>query len=267
MRLLWITDVHLDFASERTAKGFLTRLKKINADLILVGGDTGEGRTFKDWLAKIRARTGRPVVFVLGNHDYYGSSVLKTTNMCKRINLADNMITWLATSEGVDVSTEDSSVIVIGEGGWGDWAHGDMERLGVRDYDMIEELKTHNPRNKKNVAETLGELAAGRLKKKLKDACAKGYERVIVLTHVPPWPRSAWHEDQPSESEAQPFFVWGRGGQAITEVADKNPETQFTILSGHTHSGGMNLVRNNVTSITAPARYQRPDVAQIMEIE
>jgi len=266
MRIVWLTDIHFDFASDRDRKSLVSRVRKAQPDMILVGGDTGEANTFRAFLEQIHEGTGKPLYFVLGNHDYYGASIKAVKNLCKRMDLKPDGIKWLPMHGPIDASTEANSVGVLGEGGWGDHTRGRLGRMTLRDYEQIKELQCHDPRDKTSVVKALGECAADRLLGKLRDAVHR-FDHLVIMTHVPCWTGSAWHEDQRSDKWAQPFFVWGQGGDAILEVAEANPETRFTVLSGHSHSGGIYTPLRNVVAVTAPARYRYPSIAQIMEIE
>lgn len=265
MRVVWVTDVHLDHAGEMQGTSFRTSLVNAKPELILVGGDTAEALTWEPYLCGIRRRTGARVAFVLGNHDYYGGSVKQEQVRARKLGEdRRGEIDWLP-NVGLGFIRVSDTTGIVGEGGWGDWLHGKFGNLLLTDYRKIQELIGFPP-SKKNVAERLGKVSAGRLRKNLDKAREAGLRRIIVLTHVPPFVESAWHENLPGEVQAQPFFVWGRGGKVLTNFAKTNPSISLTVLSGHTHSGGVFMPLHNLTSITAPARYQRPTIAKVMEI-
>ena len=73
MKLAWLTDIHLNFL--RDPDGFIGFLAESDADAFLVGGDIGEADDVCLHLNGMDNALGRPVYFVLGNHDYYRGSI------------------------------------------------------------------------------------------------------------------------------------------------------------------------------------------------
>lgn len=64
MRIQYISDIHLEFGP--------TELRQTDADLIIAAGDIGIGRDGLDWLKSLK----KPVVYVAGNHEFYGQDYL-----------------------------------------------------------------------------------------------------------------------------------------------------------------------------------------------
>ncbi len=65
-----ISDLHQEFG--------MTDLSFDNADIVVIAGDVNLGTKGIDWIkSKI---TKKPVVYVLGNHEYYKGSYPKTLN-------------------------------------------------------------------------------------------------------------------------------------------------------------------------------------------
>ena len=149
-------------------------------------------------------------------------------------------------------------------GGIGDGTRGLFGGMRLRDFDMIEELRCYDPHDMKKRMQELGGSMANRLRDKLRGLSKA--ESVMILTHVPPWTSAAWHEDQEGDEIAQPFFVWGQGGDVIKDWAQAHPKVRVTVLCGHSHTGGMFAPLPNLTVLTARARYKYPDIAQVMEI-
>jgi len=73
VRATWLTDVHLNFLGEARLVSFLATVKRAAPDVLLVTGDTAESADVVSFVE----RMGRiaPLYFVLGNHDFYGSSI------------------------------------------------------------------------------------------------------------------------------------------------------------------------------------------------
>ena len=77
MRLAWATHLHLDFISRAERRRFLDSIRDW-ADAFVVSGDIAESTSLVGTLHEMDAVLGRPVYFVLGNHDYYQGSVAAT---------------------------------------------------------------------------------------------------------------------------------------------------------------------------------------------
>lgn len=77
MRLAWATDPHLNFVSHAKRRKFLDSIRA-QADAWVVSDDIEESPGLIETLHEMDAGLGRPVYFVLSNHDYYHGSVAGT---------------------------------------------------------------------------------------------------------------------------------------------------------------------------------------------
>ena len=62
MRIHILSDLHLEFEAFQP--------KDVHADLIVLAGDIHTGKNGIKWIFK--AFPERPVIYVLGNHEFYG---------------------------------------------------------------------------------------------------------------------------------------------------------------------------------------------------
>jgi 3',5'-cyclic AMP phosphodiesterase CpdA len=74
-RLLWITNAHLDHHSEKIGEAWFDKLDKTKADMLLLGGDIANSRISPRLLARIENSFQRKVALVVGNHDFYHTSI------------------------------------------------------------------------------------------------------------------------------------------------------------------------------------------------
>ena len=75
MKLLWLTDLHLDRVDQTRLKAFYGVLASQSADAAVITGDISNAHLLPSHLLELGKTFGtRPVYFVLGNHDFYGSS-------------------------------------------------------------------------------------------------------------------------------------------------------------------------------------------------
>ncbi|NEV60404.1 metallophosphoesterase [Thiorhodococcus minor] len=77
MKIQILSDLHREF--DRTARrGPALRLDAIpdsDADVIVLAGDVDTGLTGLHWAIAEAARLARPMLYVFGNHEYYGQSI------------------------------------------------------------------------------------------------------------------------------------------------------------------------------------------------
>lgn len=73
MKFLWITDIHLNFVSLDKRKQFYQGLK--DGDAIVISGDIAEAPSIAKILSEVADHVGKPIYFVLGNHDYYHGEI------------------------------------------------------------------------------------------------------------------------------------------------------------------------------------------------
>ncbi len=74
MRLHVLGDLHLEFA--------ISRLPAVEADVVVLAGDIHIGREGRKWIRT--TFPDRPVVYVLGNHEFYRNSLPELTETLKR---------------------------------------------------------------------------------------------------------------------------------------------------------------------------------------
>ncbi|WP_265130018.1 metallophosphoesterase [Chryseobacterium oranimense] len=91
MKIQIISDLHQEFGS--------TDLFFENADIIVLAGDINLGTKGIEWI-KLKIEN-KPVVYVLGNHEYYKGSYPKTLNKIKET--AENSNVFVLENEFVDI--------------------------------------------------------------------------------------------------------------------------------------------------------------------
>jgi predicted MPP superfamily phosphohydrolase len=266
MQLAWASDIHLDFVEQEVEEAFLDRLSNCGASALLLGGDIATAGRLESDLVGILEFVRMPIFFVLGNHDYYGGSIARVR---KNMGGFDSPILgWLPKSGPVEL---EPGVSLVGHGGWGDATLGDFaaSQVVLNDYLQIKELaKVFEPRSQvgafgpgtglEKELRKLGRNAARVLAPQLEMA-AMDSRQIIVLTHVPPFREACWHEGAISSDDYLPAFSCGAVGEVIRSAAEAYPDRQFTVLCGHTHSGGKCQVLPNLVVHTQPAAYGLPD--------
>ncbi|MEO7651731.1 MAG: metallophosphoesterase [Bryobacteraceae bacterium] len=231
MRLGWLTDVHLNFVARARRVEFYAQLRGQNLDAVLLGGDTGEAEALRV-----------PIYFVLVNHDFYRGSIATVRERVTREAAASDWLHWLP-STGVVSLTPDSAL--IGHDSWAD---------GPGKHARYAKLNT------------LGDEAAEYLQDRALEALAR-HRNVIVLTHVPPFRESSWHEGRISNDDFLPHFACQAVGERLLSIMRGRPDRTMQVLCGHTHSPGIARPLDNLAVHTGGAQYGEPALQQILEIE
>ena len=263
-RAAWVTDIHLNFVDAAGRSRFCEVLRAAEPDLVLIGGDIGHANSVATFLAELETAVARPIAFVLGNHDFYGGSIPAVRAAVAQLARVSRHLTYLSESDAVQLTPE---TCVVGHDGWGDARLGDIERSAVmlNDFMFIAELaRLRGPALWRHLNQ-LGDEAAQHLARVLPAAAAK-YRHVLVLTHVPPFRASCWHEGTISADDYLPFFGCRAVGDVLQSVADCYPDCRFTVLCGHTHSPAEACLRDNLSVWTGGADYGFPRIERVVEV-
>jgi predicted phosphohydrolase len=266
-RVAWLTDIHLDHASDEAIDRLVSDLQAADADIVLVGGDIGEARNFADFLKLISGSVSGQTYFVLGNHDYYRSSIAGVRQQAASLN--SESITWLTGSEPIALGND---TVLIGNGGWGDARIGDVfgTEIYLNDYAFIEELRdvaTPGIMTEELVFKlnSLGDEAAVSIASKLDTAFAMA-SHVMVLMHVPPYREACWYQGKQTDDNWAPHFTCKAVGDVLTAAMEQRPNKSMTVLCGHTHGEGTADILPNLKVRTAGAGYGRPAIADVIDV-
>lgn len=258
MRIAWATDIHLDFAGKKAVDRFIASVVEVQPDCLILTGDTGESDSWRLLLDNLTERVGKPVYFVLGNHDYYRSTIAKVRSE------ASSVPGWLVKSGALLLSDE---VALVGHDGWGDGRLGNYASSNVmlNDYLLIGELVHANRFARLRVLEALGDEAADHFRQWI-PAAAQRRKRIFVATHVPPFKDACWHEGRLSDDHWLPHFSCAAAGDALLALADEFADVEFTVLCGHTHGEGYVRMRPNLEVFTGGAEYGVPKLQRVFEV-
>lgn len=264
MRLGWITDVHLNFVPALKRSEFYAQLRDEKLDGLLSGGDVGEAGSVTKYLAAMADELRIPIYFVLGNHDFYRGSIAAVREAVARQAAASGWLHWLPAS-GVVPLTADTAL--VGHDSWADGRLGDFFRSEVllNDYFLIAELRDLTKEGRYAKLNALGDEAAEFLESRLLEALAQ-YRNVVVLTHVPPFRESCWHEGRISNDDFLPHFACRAVGERLAGVMRSHPDRSLTVLCGHTHSPGFARILDNLVVHTGAAQYGEPALQQVLPL-
>ncbi|MEM7154568.1 MAG: metallophosphoesterase [Myxococcota bacterium] len=230
-RLRVFSDLHTEFAP--------FHLPRVEADLVVLAGDIGKGVRGVEWAQKMFPDV--PVVYVAGNHEYYGGAMPRTlekmqaaaagTNVqvLERAEVRVGPVRILATTLWTDFALfgEDRA-----------WASGEVAAAAMNDYQKI---RTSPRYRRLRPVDTRREhaLAKAWLKERLEEETEA--ESTVVVTHHAPSARSL-----------DPRFAKDRLSPAYASRLDEMVAGSGAELwvHGHTHHcvdyrvGGTRVVSN-----------------------
>ena len=234
-------------------------------DGLVITGDISEAEDVVFQLNRMSETFPFPLYFVLGNHDFYGSSIESTRHNVRTCVGQSRSLHYLTESAPIELAPGHH---LIGEDGWGDATIGDYENSTVRlnDFLYIKDFNRIDPISWPRILREQGAESATRLKTKLggipDDAC-----EVLVATHVPPFREACWYEGKTTDDFWAPFFVCGQVGQTLRSFALSHPDIQVTVFCGHTHHDGIAEILPNLVVHTGAAHYGTPKVNQTVKVE
>jgi hypothetical protein len=216
---------------------------------------------------------------VLGNHDYYGSSLASVRERVRRLHESNPETIWLPAARIVPLSDRTA---LVGHGGWADARLGDYARSDVllNDYVIIDEfadllsgppiaagvlLHEAAREARRRLLNRLGDEAAAHLDDVLPEAF-RDHEQVVLATHVPPFREACWYRGKPSDDDWLPHFSCRAAGDVMRRVMEDRPDRRLLVLCGHTHGSGEVEVRPNLRVVTGGATYGRPALQQVLEV-
>lgn len=262
MKLVWLSDTHLNFISEEQTREFVKTVACCDPDVVIISGDLADGRTFSSRI-KLLSEIGCSIYFVLGNHDFYHSSINAMRVKAKIIQEEYANLFYLPT-QGVVQLTPD--VALVGHDGWADGRNGNpFSLVELNDFYLIGGLTYLNYRERREAIAMLAAAASGYFSKVLPLA-ASSNKKVILVTHVPPFAEASFHRGSLSSPDFQPFYSSKIIGDTITNVMKDYPDCHLTVLCGHTHGVCRYAQSSNIEVRSEAAEYGNPRIADILEI-
>jgi 3',5'-cyclic-AMP phosphodiesterase len=262
MRLLWITDPHLNCNNPYGGpRGFGQEVAANDEfDAVLMTGDIAEAGSLRTCVASFHAGAGKPLYFILGNHDYYGGSFAGVHEDVAGWAVGD--LHWITRSGVISIG---EGVNLCGIEGWYDGRAGDLARSNVRLNDfrhILDFARLHPARGYEVMRETAAVMT--RLVEPTLRSAAGDARKVVFATHVPPFPGATWHLGKVSDYHWQPWMCNVTMGEMLVCVADDFPGVEFLVLCGHTHSRGEYIARPNLRVLSGRSEYGLPQVSGVL---
>lgn len=263
-RLVWATDLHLDAVDRIQYRLFFDLVAAYTPDIVLIGGDISNGVASLTHLVNLSKLIPKQFYFVLGNHDFYHGSIVTIRAQAQELSRETSALHYL-TDNGIIALSETTAL--IGHDGWSDARAGDFlnSTVMLNDYLLIDELKRLSQEERLLKLNELGSEAAEYLQKQLTVAL-QSFERVIILTHVPPFVESCLYDGLPCDANWAPHFVGQATGEALEAVMKQYPSKQLLVLCGHSHWGQDINILPNLRVITGHSDLGIPNVQGVIFI-
>lgn len=268
LKYAWMTDIHLNFLPIEKRFKFYTEIEALKPNGIFISGDIAEAPTITSIVAEMNEQLDMPIYFVLGNHDFYQSSRKKMFEEMRSLFKASvNPIQWLP-AHPIYLNDE---TLLVGIDGWADARNGIKSRwLRMNDSVYIEELAdAYNPYDLEPLYEEMQRLAdmdADHLRFTIQDQMKESCKRVIVLTHVPPYPEVAVYRGKRSDPEYLTYYTSKATGEVLLELAERYPAVKFEVYCGHTHGAASYEAKDNLIVECGGAEYSHPKVQKLIEV-
>lgn len=265
MKLAFATDLHLNKANHSRSKAFYQKLTGDHPDAVVIAGDISEARMLPFHLSEIaRVCAPKPVYFVLGNHDFYGSSFVAmdraVTECCHR----HGNLQHLGQGEVIRLSP---NVGLIGHRGWADGRAYGGKWTSQRNPDRegIRELRGHSTFDTLRKMKMLG-LDSGRYFRTILPYALTAYQHVVIVTHVPPFAQAVRFNGRPCDAELLPHYANVSAGGVILRIGEHFPRAKITVLCGHSHHGHTVRVADNIEVRVGRARNGHPAIQGALEL-
>ncbi len=266
MNLAWLTDIHLNLLGSDTRRNFYKEIIATQCDAILISGDIAEAPCLTEILNEMAKDISKPIYFVLGNHDYYGSQINEVRKIVIDLTQKNHNLLWLSA---LGIEQLNNEIFIVGEDGWADGRLGDYQNSKVilHDSRLIADLFQEKICGKFKLLEKMQQLAdkdAINLKQKFEDIAIKNPKKIIVLTHVPPFKEACLHMGKVSDDNWLPYFSSKAMGDVLLNVAKENLSIEFVVLCGHTHSQANYRASDNLTIKVGKAEYNEPIIQELI---
>jgi predicted phosphohydrolase len=187
MRLRLLSDLHLEFGS--------SEVPSVPADLVVLAGDINVRDRAADWILRTFPDPATPVLYVLGNHEFYGEKIPRLTEKLRDF-YANTHVRLLENA-----STALGSYRFFGATLWTDMAlHGDVDAGSAAALDMNDFKRIRTSPLWKNFRPADARAFHAESIRHLHAFLSAGADNAVVITHHAPSVRSL-----PPEARAEPI--------------------------------------------------------------
>ncbi|MEM1244262.1 MAG: metallophosphoesterase [Pseudomonadota bacterium] len=268
MKLAWLTDIHLNFLEKKERDQFYEKIIESASDVVLISGDIAEAPTVTMYLQEMVTYIGKPIYFVLGNHDYYHGDTNSVRSQMRQLTRQNNLLKWLPACGAIPITKQ---TILIGQDGWADGQYGNYFNSPVvlNDSRLIIDLLHATIQGKPALLSKMQQLAnhdAECLAKDLMQAIKQDQpKKIIILTHVPPFKEACLYREKISDDDWLPFYSAKASGDVLEKIAKQQKNIEFLVLCGHTHSYAEYQPLHNLIVKVGHAEYYYPQLQCVLK--
>lgn len=256
----------LGLCDDRWTKKLFEQIRRSESEGILITGDIATGTTIVTELEWLATNLECPIYFVLGNHDFYHSNFETVYQDVHRVVREYPSLHWLTHHDAITIG---ASTVLLGVEGWGDASNGDFLATPVRlnDHQLIADLTGFDRPTLQRKLQNLGQQYAKQLQQKVHTVLEKqpNLKEIVIATHVPPFPESAWYMGYSGAPDWIPDFTCKFIGDLLLKLADTHPDIHWIVLCGHGHHRGSVNMRPNLVVDTGHAEYGTPSIERLID--
>lgn len=263
--ILWLTDLHLDRAKPEHKAALYEEIQRSVADTLLITGDISTAKNLPLHLRELAAAASwRQVFFVLGNHDFHGSSFAQVESCVAGVCGSHVNLRQLGQGEILRLNDETA---LVGHRGWADGRMGWGARTLARnpDFAAIDDFRGLDRKAAFKLLGRLGSESALYLRSVMPYALTC-YKHVIVATHVPPMTSAALYDGKPCDWLRQPFYCNIATGALLLAISKSFARKTITVLCGHTHSAARVQATPNLEIRVGGAKPGHPRSQGVFEV-
>lgn len=264
-RMAWLTDLHFERVGSGKKRNFLNQLRKSRFEAAVITGDIGCAASLPGELTTLAETCApRPVYFVLGNHDYYGSS-FSAVERAVAVVCAEYPNLHHLDREGIVPLSR--AVALIGHGGWADLQAGYGERTVIHspDSEHIADFQGREPKEATEKMRSRARASAAHFRRTLPQALGR-FRHVWIATHVPPFHQALFHDGKPCGPLHAPHFGNLTAGRAIVGIARQFYNRRIGVLCGHTHHPATCVIPGGITVRVGGAQRGSPKIEATLEL-
>lgn len=235
MKIIFTADSHVFYGDQRKAvRDMMDKIKKQQPDVVCIAGDIGEVLVYEDLSLVQELFSIQPTLFILGNHCLYTSD--------RRYNPPEAMLEVMKKLRwGIplqkywtDATTvyEKDNCLFLGAIGFPCFSHPKMI-MPIKYYDLgcptVDGIYMNLKGGWLQYTQPLMEAFEKKLKLIDKSKC----KNIVIISHYPCY--ESQYKLNPTE-DISVYFYNHKLGLMIKEVADRNIDKKFYVISGHGHN-------------------------------
>ncbi len=277
-RFAHISDIHLDHLHEEAdVVAFAQKIIMQSPAAVFLTGDITVAKGLTYHLTVLERELKRPIYFVLGNHDFYGSSIDVVREQMKNLTNSSQFLRYMPNVPYVALSKDTA---LVGHDGWYDATAGDPvgSQFMMTDWYAIQDfvkfsggqriMQSGGLLDKPGLiahAKKLSKASVDHVHDGIKQA-SRHYKNIVVMTHFPRFVVGHFYRGRPADGHALPWYTNQVMGSMLLSAAKTFPNIKFTVFAGHTHGKADVNPASNLSLHVADAEYGSPKVNMIVDL-